>query len=97
MHWFGRSNNTTSVDLSNGLVSQANTKQWDTRPKGFNNLTGHTCLVRGTRSWRDHDMIRFHNFDFVQGDLIITSYNYVSSEFPQVLVQVIGKAVVVTD
>src|SRR5882757_8921989 len=97
MHWFWGSNDTASVNLSNGLVPQANAKQWDMRPKGFNNLTGHTCLVRGAGSWRDHDMIRLHGLYFIQSDLIIAPYGYLSSEFPQVLVQVIGEAVVIVD
>src|SRR5271157_1251200 len=92
MHWFRRSNDTSSINLSNRLVSQANAKQRNVWPKNLNNLTGHTCFVRSAGPWRNHDMIRLDSFNFVQSDLIITSHDNLRSEFSQILIQVIGKA-----
>jgi hypothetical protein len=40
MHWFWRSHNLATVDLSNGLVTEAYTQCWDVCTKRMYNLAG---------------------------------------------------------
>src|SRR5579859_5440648 len=97
MHWFWRSHNAAAVDLPNDLVPQADAQRRNARPKGGDDLAREPCLIRSAWSWRYDDAGRLHCLNFIQRHLVVTPNRYHSSQFGQVLIEVVGKTIVVVN
>src|SRR5437667_458480 len=95
MHWFRCTNNTASVNLSDGLMTEADAKRWNTRAKMLDDLARDTGFVWSTGTWRDDDIGWLHLFDLVKCNLIIAFDLYLCSQFTQVLIEIVCEAVVV--
>src|SRR5436305_12400942 len=97
MHWFWRSYNVSAVDLPNGLVPQADTQDGNACPEAFNDPARQTCFVGCTWPWRYDDGSGLHGLNFIEGHLVVTTYLNLGSQFRQVLIQVVGKTIVVVN
>ena len=86
-----------SVDLADSLVPQAHAQRADARPEGFYDSAGHACLVRRAWARRDDDLIGLHGFDVRQRHRVIAPHLHLCPQFRQVLVKVVGEAIVVID
>src|SRR6266487_1866010 len=97
MHWLWCANNVPSVDLSDRLMPQAYAQQRDTRPKCLNDLARKACLIGCARPRRDYNALRLQGFNLVQCHLVVASYLDLCAQLTQILVQIIGKTIVVID
>src|SRR5689334_14183451 len=95
MHWLWRAYHTSTVDLSDSLVSQTHPQNGIALAKGLHDLTGETRFVGRAWTWRDNDLLGMQLLDLVKRDLIVAPHHHVRSQFGEVLVEVIGKAIVV--
>src|SRR5689334_3810022 len=97
VHWFRGTNDASTVDLADRLVSQADSQEGNARAKGLDDLAGEARFVWRAGSRRDHDMIGLERGDLVQRDLIVAPHRDLRTKLGQILVQVVGKAIVVID
>src|SRR5687768_4390321 len=83
--------------LGDCLVAQAHAKRRDCGAKSADQLDRNTCVARDTWARRDDDEVWRELARLLDGDGVIAFDRDARAELAQILVQVVGEAVVVVD
>ena len=86
-----RVNNIRPEHVTDALVTQANSKDWDTAAKVAYDVVRNTCLGRRARTGRYHNMTGAKSFDLRKCDPIVPEHPRLLAEFAEVLGKVVGK------
>src|SRR4051812_28658180 len=78
-------------------MPEAHTQQRRSRAELADDFIANAGFVWRARTGRDDDFLGLHCGDFVDGDFVVALYHGHSAEFPEVLHEVVGEAVVVID
>ena len=103
VHLFRGADHATTMHLGDGLMAQTDAEGGDGGRQRLQHLQADAGLVRITRSGRQHDGIGLQGTDLVKAEGIVAVHlqirrdRMVGSQFPEVLHQVEGEAVVVVD
>src|SRR5579883_268490 len=95
MDGFGGADHASPIDLADCLVSQADAQGGDASAKGRDQLARNAGLGGRTGSGRDHNVGWLHLLYLFKRHFVIAPHLYLGSQFAQVLIQVVGKAIVI--
>ena len=87
--------NAGAVDVADALVAQADAQRRDVRPEAADDVVGYAGLHGGAGAGGDDYAVGGHFLDFVEGYLVVAVGVHLCAQLPQVLVEVVGEAVVV--
>jgi hypothetical protein len=79
------------------LVAEADAEQRDPAGEFLDRCHRDAGFGRRTGAGRNHDAVRLHRGDFLEGDRVVAEHLDVLAEFAEILHQVVGEAVVVVD
>ena len=97
MHQLGSARDHAAEGFGDRLVSKAHTENRDRRSQRADELYRDPRVARHAGAWRDHDEVRRQRTDLFDAGDIVPNNSHQRPELAQVLVQVVGKAVVVVD
>src|SRR4029453_13889167 len=97
MHKIGSTHDFSSVRFGDALMSKADAKNWDLRPKAQDDVLADTRFARCAGSWRDTDTSGRQCSDFLKRDLIIALNQKRAPKLAKILGQVVSERVVVVD
>ena len=97
VHQLFRRSDHRSVGLTDGLMPQTDTQDRDLPLKCFHRLFADTRILRIPRPRRQYNMRRIHLRDFLHRDLVISYHTDIRLQCPQVLNQIVRKAVIIVD
>src|SRR5579883_747442 len=95
MHRRRRTHHPPAEHFTDALMPQANAKRGDARPQAFDDGVRDACLTRRAGSRRNDDLIGSQRFSLLQRDLIVAIDLHLCAQFSEILVEVVGEAVVV--
>ena len=83
--------------LADGLLAQADPQDRRLAGEVLDDINADAGLFRRAGTGGDHDLLRRHHFDVLDGHLVVAHHLDVGTQFAEVLVEVVGEAVVVID
>ena len=92
-----RENHLAAENVSQALVSQANSKNWKFSCQPLNQFNRNPCFLRRARPRRNHDSLRFASSDFFNGNFVVAMHFHFATQLSQILGQVVGKRIVVVE
>src|SRR5258708_26281125 len=84
-------------DLADALVAQADAERRHARAQPLDERGRDTGLARRARARRDDDVRRRQRRGLVYADGIVAAHQHIGAQLREILVEVVGKAVVVVD
>ena len=97
VHEIGRTHHIATHRLANRLMPQAHAQDRDVGLKSVDHREAHTSFGGRARAGREHNGVRRHCRDFIEGDLVVAHDGDVCAEFAQEVDEIVGEAVVIID
>src|SRR5690242_9527854 len=97
MHRLRRANHPPAKDLADTLMPQAHTERWDALPQLADDRIGDAGLTWGAGARRDDDMRRREPLGLLHRAFVVPPHQHLRAKLREILVQVVGEAVVVID
>ena len=86
-----------AVDIEDALVAEADAEHRDLARERADDVARDASIVRGAGAGRDNDAVGVERGAFFERDLVISMDDDILAQFAEVLVEVVGEAVVVVD
>ena len=87
----------SAESFTDGLMPQADAKNWNGPAEFLDNGDGNTGACRVTGTGGDDNCLRSKRLDFFQRDFIVSFHHNVRIKFANILIEVIRKRIVVVD
>ena len=100
VHDFWRMFNGPAKSVSNALVSQTNSQEWNFWPEFQNSFMADTKIFwffHCAWSRRNHNVSRIDFFNLFHCNMVIGENHWIAFEFSKILIKVVGERVVVVD
>jgi len=97
MNGLGRTDNAAAIDLTNGLVAQADAQDGHDSTSRSNKIEADAGLVWRARPRRQHNRFRTHCKGFGDSQFVVSLDDYLCSQLSEIVEQVVGEAVVIID
>lgn len=97
MNGLGCTDNAAAIDLTNGLVAQADAQYGQDSTGRSNKFEADASLVWRARPGRQHNRLRTHCKGFCDSQLVVSLDDYLCSQLSEIVEQVVGEAVVIID
>ncbi len=83
--------------VADALVAQADAQYRQARSEALNHIAGDASLLRRARPGGNDDAFRRQLFNPVKADFIVAEHPHLFSQLAEVLVEVVGKAIVIVN
>ena len=97
VHDLARASDGAAVGVADALVAQADSQCGRRRAEPAQDIVGDAGLLRRARPGGDDDLLRVHVRDLLQRGLIVADHLHLGPQLAEILIEVIGEAVVVVD
>jgi hypothetical protein len=97
VYWERSPHDIAAEDCADALVTETDAQSGNPRPQCLDQRIANASLVGRAGTGRDDDVGRRERIGLVNGDIVIATYHDVDTELRQILVEVVGKAIVVID
>src|SRR5579871_6787930 len=97
MHGYRSPHDRATIGLTDGLMTETDTECRHATSGLCDQLKANARLVGRARPWRKHDSLRAHGENVGEAQLVVAFDDDFRPELPQIVEEVVGKAVVVID